>query len=117
MTILGNVLPFAIFRKKQIEMEKRKQIRPKKRERDFPSPDREETLIKRSIAFPDYVWNAVAAEAKREKRNVTAQIEYILCKWLHLEGDDVAVKDESEAAASRRVYNVEWVSSPDKKIV
>ena len=58
-----------------------------RKSRSVSSSLRDETLVKRSLYFPQYVWEAVEIEAKRQKRSLTSQIEWMLCNDLRIEED------------------------------
>lgn len=103
-----NVLPFALY-KRQIEMDRRIK-KPKISKRvsieDCPASSRDETLIKKSVYLPNYVWVAVEREARRQKRNVPSQIEYFICEWLGLYDDEpeieATISDKSESNSEQQ---------------
>lgn len=103
MPTLFNVTSLAAFKRKRRDMEKRKKV--KSRQAQDEAQAKTYKLIKRSVNFPQYVWDALAKEARRQKRTLTAQLEFIVCEYFHLV-DDV---DESLPATQHASKN-------DKKI-
>jgi macrodomain Ter protein organizer (MatP/YcbG family) len=68
----NNVLAFKPLRKRF--MDKKKAEKAEK----FDKPERNETLIKRTIELPAYVWEALAEEARAEDRTLKAQLKVAL---------------------------------------
>lgn len=80
----------------------------KKEKSTEKSSTRDETPLKKSVIFPAYVWEAVASEAKRQRRTLTGQVEFIVVCYFRLDNDLENDKEKSLDARPAEVVHLAY---------
>jgi len=67
-----------------IKTEERDQFEDAKQPRDSSPAERDETIAKKTIGLPAYVWEVLSNDAKQQRRTIARQIEVILVNHYQL---------------------------------